>query len=200
MNINKKGILATNEIFESDGANLVQSDTITSIYSYTPSTSTNSCISGWVVDYSTTVSGEKVYYTVDVSWKNFDTSNTSGTFSIWFQGSQYDVTSSSWGWTASNPVCGSLNNTYSLTNLVLSSTLGTTTLVGSVTIPSNYPSPYSKAYVGVRSDYSNGSGTITLRNLRVIREKYYSHYINSTSSPMLHIGKNYVSTESLYEF
>lgn len=200
MSINKKGILATNEILERDGVTLVQSDTITSIYSYTPSTGENSIITGWVVDYSTTVSGEKVYYTVDVSWENFDTSNTSGTFSMRFQGAQYNVTSSSWGGSDANPVCDSLNNTYSLTNLVLSSTSGTTTLVGSVTIPSNYPSPYSKAYVGIRSDYSNGSGTITLRNLRVIREKYYSHYNNSTSSPMLQIGKSYVSTESLYEF
>ena len=198
MKFNKNGILSSSNIYEGDACNLVLQSQILNTYSYVPSTSTNSCIyPGWEVLFEDCIAGEKLFCLVDVKWSGFDTSNTNGTFDIRFQGDNYKVSTGSYAWEGANHVCSALNTT-SLKTLVLSSTSGTSTIVSSVTVPSTYPGTYSKSHVGLRSDYSNGTGRITLSNLRVIKEKYYVPK-SYDGNPSLHIGKDYISSGAIYE-
>ena len=191
MGFYKTGHVTTAELIESSAANLVIDTQINNIYSYTPSTTSNSCTEGYTVDFSNCVSGEKVYLRIKVSWSGFDASNTSGTFKIRFQGSNYNFTDDVWEWTTQYPS----NSKQDLTNLVLGTTSGTKIIETSLTIPSEIPTKYTKCHVGLRSDYSNGTGSITISGLEVIPERYY---INSGLTS-LKINKNYISSNEIYE-
>ena len=192
----KNGIVASENIYESSGMNLVQQDQINNKYTYTPGTGNNSCIEGYTVDYSSCKAGEKVYCRIKVEWNGFDTSNTNGTFSMNFQGSNYNNTTSTWEWKVDSIATSALNNAQSLKTLVLSATSGNAVITSNAyTIPSSYPSPYTKSHMGIRTNYSNGTGWIAISELEVIPEKYYT-----SSSSALKVSNNYTSSENIYEF
>ena len=179
---------------ESSGANILGTEFIGQTYSYTPSTGSNATMNTVYADVSNLQPGEKVWVKVDVEWSGFDTSNTSGTFALFFQGDHYSIANDKWEWTGSNAICSALNSAASsnrLTGLVLSQTSGKTTLITSFTSTA-YPNTYNKVRIGVRSDYSNGVGSFTMSNIEVIPDKYY---IDKTFK----IGKTYLTTNQIIE-
>lgn len=191
---NKTGIVEHQKLMESSGANILGTEFIGKTYSYTPSTGSNATMNTVYADVSNLQPGEKVWVKVDVEWSGFDTSNTSGTFALFFQGDHYSIANDKWEWTGGNAICSALNSAASsnrLTGLVLSQSSGKTTLITSFTSTA-YPNTYNKVRIGVRSDYSNGVGSFTMSNIEVIPDKYY---IDKTFK----IGKTYLSTNQIIE-
>ena len=191
-NISKTGILENKEINESSIVNYIEKAYQGKSYSYTPSTGNNSCMNNIIVNYSDYTPGEKLYVKIDVEWSGFDETNTSGTFNIYFQGSQYSTSSGSFIWSGTNYACSALNKAQPLKNLVLSSTTGKKTIVGSF-ISNTYPSEYNRAYIGIRTDYSNGTAKLKISNAEVIPEKYYI-------SNNFQMGKNYLTANQIIEY
>lgn len=196
MGITKSGIITSPNICESSAMNYVDERYIGKSFQYTPSTGTNSCLGGFIVNYPNCIPGEKIYISIKVEWNGFDTSNTNGTFSMYFQGATYNVSTGEWEWAGHNNVSYALGG---LTSLVLSSLTGSAILKSSCIIDSQYPSVRTREYLGIRSDYSNGTGWIRISDLEVIPERYYVPKNQIGGSTSLHIGKDYISTGELCE-
>ncbi len=196
MGFYKTGVVTTGEFFEGAGTNLVQQDQINKSFSYTPSTGSNATLTGYTIDYSDCVAGEKLHIKIKVEWSGFDTSNTSGTFDMWFQGATYNITNSTWEWAGNNMVPPALNSAQDLTNLVLSASSGTKVIEATATVGSQYPGTRTKEHMGIRTDYSNAKGKITISGLEVIRDKYYT----SSDTSELRVAKDYIAAERFYEY
>ena len=161
MSFEKTGIVSTSLLSESESVNMM---TDLSAYSYTPNTGNNSCMERYVTGFEI---GKQYYVEVLVTWNGIDTSNTSGTFGAWFQGSQYDTTNG-WGWHHANPMTDALTKNISLKDLVLTATSGSRIVYGTFT------NANCAGYgLGCRLDYSNGTGTIKFSNVKILPIKYY---------------------------
>lgn len=196
MSITKGGILKSLSINESSGRNLVIESDRNSSYSYTPETGTNSCIGGYDVDLSSCKPGDTLYIRIRIDYNGLDASNTSGTFGIWFQGATYN-SSEGWNWNhGNNIITGALGDITS----IVSGNNGCTILHKSATVSSSVLSAYTMVRVGLRSDYSNGTGSIKISELEVIPSKYYVPETPTSNTPSFHLGKEYVSAREIYEF
>ena len=195
---NKNGVISSDNIYESSGMNLVQQDQINKIFKYTPTTGNNSCMQGFTVDYSNCKPGEKIYCRIKVEWNGFDESNTDGTFDMRFQGSNYNNITNVWEWKGTSLVANALNLKQPLKTLVLSKTSGTAIIISDeYTIPSDFPDPYIKGFMGIRTDYSNGTGWIAISELEVVQEKYYT---SENTDSVLRISKNnFISCKDIIE-
>lgn len=193
-NINKKGIWQADTFYES-WAQQLQTNTQETT-TYTPTTGTNSCISDSYrrVMFTDYAAGDIFAVTITVKYNGFDTSNTSGTFNIRFQGTNYTTAESAWQWAGTNPINTALNNFRSLKTEVLSKTSGTYTYKTYFTLTSAFRDTYSGSGVGVRSDYSNGTATLTITDFVVTPIKS-----SNTSNKQAKIGANYVTAEQFYE-
>ena len=195
MSITKGGILKSLSINESSGRNLVIESNRNSSYSYTPGTGTNSCIDGYDVDLSSCKSGDILYIRIRVDYNGLNASNTSGTFKIWFQGTSYN-SSEGWNWNHGNLIASTLGDITS----IVSGNNGCTILHKSVTVSSSIQETCSKVRDGLRSDYSNGTGSIKISELEVIPSKYYVPETPTSNMPSSHLGKEYISAREIYEF
>ena len=195
MSITKSGILKSLSINESSGRNLVIESDRNSSYSYTPGTGIDSCISGYLVDLSNCKSGDILYIRIRLDYSGLNASNTSGTFGMWFQGASYN-SSEGWNWNRGNIITEALGDITS----IVSGNNGCTILHKSTVVPSSIPAAYTKVYVGLRSDYSNGTGSIGISELEVIPSKYYVPETPTSNMPSFHLGKEYVSAREIYEF
>lgn len=192
--IDKKGIWHSDVFYES-WAEQIQTNTQETT-TYTPSTGTNSCISDSYrrVMFTDYAAGDTFAVTITVKYNGFDTSNTSGTFSIRFQGTNYTTSAAAWQWAGTNPINTALNNAKNLKTEVLSKTSGTYTYKTYFTLTSDFRNTYSGSGVGIRSDYSNGTATLTLTDFIVTPIKS-----SNTSNKQAKIGDNYVTAEQFYE-
>ena len=195
MSITKGGILKSLSINESSGRNLVIESDRNSSYSYTPETGTNSCVDGYDVDLSSCKPGDTLYIRIRVDYNGLNASNTSGTFKIWFQGPSYN-SSEGWNWNHGNIITEALGDITS----IVSGNNGCTILHKSLTVSSGALSAYTMVRVGLRSDYSNGTGSIRISELEVIPSKYYVPETPTSNMPSFHLGKEYVSAREIYEF
>ena len=180
--IEKTGVISASEFIEPDGVDNQFTGNTTS--SYTPSTGTNSCMNmgKWMVPDGA-VAGDQFQIKMLVEYKNFDRSNTSGTFSMRWQGANYTSPTSS-AWQGSNPVCGALNGVLSPTTVVLTATSGSYLYEAYFTLTSDFVSTYYGSNIGVRSDYSNGTGVLTVKNITIIPAQY-----STSSTPPQYWGK-----------
>lgn len=169
-NLSRVGILSVQNIVEMDGMDYVKQ---LSTLSYTPTKSTNSCISAYRFYQADAgvITGDTVTIELDVEWSGFDTSNTDGTFNIRFQGERYKP-DGSYEW-SSNPYTTALNNKYYLKTLVLSSESGHYHYVATTETFTSDLADFSSMTIGLRSDYSNGTGKITLSNCKAYKTQYY---------------------------
>lgn len=151
--IYKNGIVSTDEITESSTAML---NTFTS-GGYTPTTATNSCIQSNITRF---VKGKKYAVEMILKWSGFKT-NTATNFNAFFQGSTY--VDGSWTWSGSNYLTTSINSASNLKNTVLSADSGTKYIYAEFT-SSGDATGYG---LGMRFDYSNGTGSIAYSNLKV---------------------------------
>lgn len=138
---------------------------------YTPSTGVNSCMDdAYRVYHDMLKVGDIVTIELDILWDGFDTSNKNGDFNIWFQGGIYSGDTISWG---ANPYATALNSAKNLKTLVLSKTSGIYHYVVTTTALSASNLTYDKMNIGIRSDYSNGTGKITIQNCHAYNTKDY---------------------------
>lgn len=151
--IYKNGIINTDVILESSTTML---NTFTS-GGYTPTTSINSCIGSNITGF---VKGTKYAVEMIVTWKGFKT-DTASNFGAWFQGSTY--IGGTWNWNNTNYLSTALASACSLKSLVLSADSGTKYIYTEFTSSSD-ATGYS---LGMRFDYSNGTGSIAYSNLKV---------------------------------
>lgn len=193
-NISKKGVWYTDNFYES-WAEQIQINTQETT-TYTPTTGTNSCISESYrrVMFTDYAAGDSFAVTITVKYSGFDTSNTSGTFAIRFQGTNYTTSAAAWQWAGTNPINTALNSARALTTEVLSKTSGTYTYKTYFTLNSTFRNTYSGSSVGVRSDYSNGTATLTITDF-VVTPLKSTNYVNKQAK----IGDSYVTANQLYE-
>lgn len=199
MSITKGGILRSLSINESSGRNLVVESDRNSSYSYTPGTGTNSCVTGYDVDLSSCKPGDTLYIRIRVDYNGLDASNTSGTFGIWFQGETYN-SSEGWNWNHGNIIASLSSDALGDITSIVSGNNGCTILHKSVTLSSSVLSAYTMVRVGLRSNYSNGTGSIKISELEVISSKYYVPETPTSNMPSSHLGKGYISAREIYEF
>ena len=199
MSITKGGVLKSLSINESSGRNLVIESDRNSSYSYTPGTGTNSCITGYTVNLSSCKPGDTLYIRIRLDYNGLDASNTSGTFRIWFQGATYN-SSEGWNWNHGNIIANSASDVLGNITSIVSGNNGCTILHKSVTVSSSVLSAYTMVQVGLRSDYSNGTGSIKISELEVIPSKYFVPEAPTSNIPSFHLGKEYISAREIYEF
>lgn len=139
------------------------------VQKYTPKVDTNnSCLSGYKVWYGEELNGKRARATITVTWSGFDSSSTAGTFAMRFQGGQLTAAGGT-SWTAatgkSNRTASAFASAQSLTSLVLGAESGTKTITVEYKISAVADQPGD--WVGIRTDYSNGTGWIQLSDINV---------------------------------
>lgn len=184
--IEKTGVVSASEFIEPDGVDNQFTGNATS--SYTPSTGTNSCMNmgKWMVPEGA-VAGDTFFIRLTVQYSGFDRSNTGGTFRLLFQGSNYTSPTAA-AWQGNNLVCSALNSKKNLTDVVLTGTSGTFTYETTFTLNQTFLDTYYGSNIGTRSDYSNGVGVLTIKDITIIPEEY-----STTSTPPLYenvFGRN----------
>lgn len=158
--VNKSGVVNAGSFVETNGAML---NTFMS-EGYTPTASvTNSCMRRYITGF---VKGKSYVIDMTVIWSGFKT-DVADNFNIGSQGSCYDGTS--WSWNYSNPMCNAINNLKGFKDLVLSADSGSKRYVATFSITSDC----TGLELGCRTNYSNGKGTITYSNIRVVPADNY---------------------------
>lgn len=158
--VNKSGVVNAGSFVETNGAML---NTFMS-EGYTPTASvTNSCMRRYITGF---VKGKSYVIDMTVIWSGFKT-DVADNFNIASQGSCYDGTS--WSWNYSNPMCNAINNLKGFKDLVLSADSGSKRYVATFSITSDC----TGLELGCRTNYSNGKGTITYSNIRVVPADNY---------------------------
>ena len=100
-----------------------------------------------------------------LTWSGFDESNTNGTFDMCFQGSQNNGV-----WTYSNPMTAALNQIKRPKAAVLSSSSGSYRYKTSFI---NTNPEIKRLGLSIRTDYSNGQGTVSISDVVIVPERYY---------------------------
>ena len=158
--VNKSGVVNAGSFVETNGAML---NTFMS-EGYTPTASVeNSCMGRYITGF---VKGKSYVIDMTVIWSGFKT-DVADNFNIGSQGSCYDGTS--WSWNYSNPMCNAINNLKGFKDLVLSADSGSKRYVATFSITSDC----TGLELGCRTNYSNGKGTITYSNIRVVPADNY---------------------------
>jgi hypothetical protein len=108
VNINKKGVLTTENIYE-PGLYFISSGS--AVASYKPANNrTNQCTDFKAVRFNG--NRESIYIIeLDVSWSGTFAQGTDGTFNAYFQGSNYVIANSKWAWQGTNYLVNALNST-----------------------------------------------------------------------------------------
>lgn len=188
----KNGIIKSPKIVEDS---LVDVFTQTNpVQQYTPTD-----INNWTTTYGKwmitddDLPGDKFRIYLTVQYNGFDTSSTSGTFNMRFQGANFTTPTTS-EWSGSNAVTAALNAQYSLKELVLSGVSGTYTYECTFTLTEDFYNNYYGSNIGLRSDYSNGTAWIKVSDIKIIPEKYLLE-----SNVKTKVGQNYISTKEIIE-
>lgn len=168
--VNKSGVVNAGRFVETNGAML---NTFMS-EGYTPTASVdNSCMERNITGFE---KGKSYVIDMTVIWSGFKT-DVADNFNICSQGSCYDGTS--WSWNYGNPMCNAINNLKGFKDLVLSADSGSKRYVATFSITNDC----TGLQLGCRTNYSNGKGTITYSNIRVVPADSYAD--GSTSAGKL---------------
>ena len=193
-NINKKGIWTTPTFHELYGENITQLYGITN--SYTPSTGTNRSITPYYIEYNDFELGEVMRIIVQIDYEGFDTSNTSGTFNIYFQGGKRTQDgSTTWTNVGINEPTTALQNYQNLKDLVLSQTKGSFIYSTTFIVSEDHYNDFYGCNLGIRTDYSNGVGRITMYKPIIFPDKYFID-INA----IVKQNDNYLSCNEIIEY
>ena len=175
MSLYKNGIWTENNIHEFNAVENYNNSEAT----YTPTKdATNSCCNLTSVDLSQfigTTSDITLRIEIDIDYNNFDSSSTAGTFKMWWQGSNYVIAEDAYKWSGSNYIAIALQNEENPTTIVNEVSSGTYHYNTKITIPKTWWDSYSKSNIDLRTDYSNGVGTITMKNLKIYLDSEYGN-------------------------
>ena len=181
--IGKNGIIDIVNLYESDAMCMNTSKS----GSYIPTKDlNNSCTT--IARVEGFVQGKQYYVELTVKWSGF-TSNTSSNFGSWFQGSTYN--GSSWDWTSSNPLTSAaITAIGNLTSVFTSSDTGEKH--GIAVFTANARTGYD---LGIRTNYSNGTGKVTVTDVKVIPAEYFVG--NTTSNTTTSIGAKILGRDDI---
>lgn len=198
LSLSKRGLVKTNNLYESFGMNLAYGSTpgdySKAKISYTPlSGATNSCLDGFTVNFEDCTAGEIIHMIFCIDWWGDFITNKNSSFSMWFQGAMYKKSTGAYEWNG-HFFCDILNGSYGLTSLVTSKKTGHKLVDIKFALNGNFPT-YTKQKLGIRTDYSNGTGTIQLSNILVNREKYYAG-----KGPAVRFASSSITSNNYIEF
>lgn len=171
--VGKEGLVYGSHLSESGGTICAYASTAKgnidpnfSTWSYTPSANTNnSCMTGLYFEYIPGIFTYRI--TLVATWSGFDNiSTTSTNFDAWFQGATVKVDGTS-EWSGGSSITSQLNAQGSLKNLAKGAASGSKLYDVSFTVPTAWTGTYKGQYVGIRTDYSNGTGKWTISKARI---------------------------------
>lgn len=170
----QNAVLSSKEFYEFDSQNLCYMTTYGDApfeYGYTPSTENNSKFEFYRVHQNTLQVGDIVVVDLDFEWSGgFNTSNANGTFDLYFQGECQKNNDTTAYW-VTNEYANSLNSIKRPKELVLSSESGVFHYTAKRTVTTSMLD-YDIKFIGLRSNYSNGKGNVSFKNVCVRKLKY----------------------------
>lgn len=170
VNLSNTGIISSGEFIEMGSCDFIEKASGYTEY-WTPTTANNSNIFLYNIDLDNLNVGDIIVVELDFEWNGFDESNTDGTFYIYFQCACYKHGDETEYWETGN-ISDALNKVVSPKTLVLGSTVGYYHYIAEATIIETNKE-YNYATIGIRSDYSNGTGTIRITNGHVYKKSDY---------------------------
>lgn len=170
--IGKEGLVYGNNVTESGGTTCAYTSTTKrkvdpnrSSWSYTPAAGTNnSCMTGFYFERIEGIYNYRV--TLVLTWSGFDNISTIENFGVWFQGATVKLDGSA-VWSGSCNINPRLNLQASPGALAKRAASGTMLYDTSFTVPAEWDGTYKGQYVGIRTNYSNGTGKWTISKVRV---------------------------------
>ncbi len=170
MSIYKNGNVTGTEMYEHGGVLMNNVKSVT----YVPKKDTkNSTLLGEsIVGFEGT---KRYYIELLISWDGFQ-ENVADNFDIWTQGKTFNKNDNTYYWSNGNSMCTVVNKVLNK-DLVLSTKSGSKFVSGFF---NNKDDKWTRQYLGIRSDYSNGIGRITFSNIKVMPAEYAID--NSTKS------------------
>lgn len=170
--VGKEGLVYGSHLSESGGTicaytgtGKIPLDPNTSSWSYTPAEGDNKCLTGF---YFECIPGVQKYrIELLVKWSGFaDISTTHTNFQAFFQGYTYNASGTK-VWVDVGPMNTAMNSSKSLTSLATGAASGTYKYSVEFTLPNTWPDTYKGNEVGIRTNYSNGTGTWTISKARI---------------------------------
>lgn len=170
--VGKEGLVYGKNLSESGGTvcayantNKGAIDPNRSSWSYTPTTADNSCMTGL---YFWCISGVQKYrIELLITWSGFaDISTSSTNFNAFFQGYTYNA-SGNRVWVDVGPMNAAMNSSKSLASLAKGAASGTYLYNVEFTLPNTWPDTYKGNEIGIRTNYSNGTGKWTISKVRI---------------------------------
>ena len=171
--VGKEGLVYGKNLSESGGTVCAYTGTAKgnmdpnmSSWSYTPSADTNnSCMAGFYFERIDGIYNYRI--TLVVTWSGFtDISTTSTNFSARFQGVTVKLDGSG-VWSGGCNINSQLGAQGNLGTLAKGAASGTRLYDTSFTVPAAWDGTYKGQFVGIRTNYSNGTGTWTISKVRV---------------------------------
>lgn len=157
-------------------------------FSYIPTTAKNSCVTTSSKVYFDSVMDLgipiKIAVDFDLAWDNFAfQSSPAGNILLQTQGTNRRRSDNTYAWEGTN-----YTSVFGLHNIVKESSSGLTHIHQVKTIPVSWFETYNASVIGMRCDYSDGNGTITVSNLRV-----------TLASDITKFTKSYISANEFIE-
>ena len=171
--VGKEGLVYGKNLSESGGTVCAYTGTAKgnmdpnmSSWSYTPSADTNnSCMAGFYFERIDGIYNYRI--TLVVTWSGFtDISTTSTNFFAGFQGATVKLDGSG-VWSGGCNINSQLGAQGNLGTLAKGAASGTRLYDTSFTVPAAWDGTYKGQFVGIRTNYSNGTGTWTISKVRV---------------------------------
>ena len=171
--VGKEGLVYGSHLSESGGTVCAYTSTSKgnvdpnmSSWSYTPAADTdNSCMTGFYFERIEGVYNYRI--TLVVTWSGFtDISTTSTNFAATFQGATVKLDGSG-VWSGGSNINSQLQAQGNLGTLAKGAASGTRLYDTSFTVPAAWDGTYKGQYVGIRTNYSNGTGKWTISKLRI---------------------------------
>lgn len=157
-------------------------------FSYKPTTTKNSCAPvnskvyfDSVMDLGIPI---KIAVDFDLTWENFAfQASPAGNIFLQTQGTNRRRSDGVFAWEGSNYA-----TVYGLHNIVKESNSGTTHIHQVKTIPVSWFQTYDASNIGIRCDYSDGNGTITVSNIKI-----------TLASDITKFARSYISANEFIE-
>lgn len=171
--VGKEGLVYGSHLSESGGTVCAYTsaakrnvDPNRSSWSYTPAADTNnSCMNGFYFERIEGIYNYRI--TLVVTWSGFaDISTTSTNFSATFQGVTVKLDGSTL-WNVGSNINSQLQAQGNLGTLAKGAASGTRLYDTSFTVPAAWDGTYKGQFVGIRTNYSNGTGKWTISKVRV---------------------------------
>ena len=157
-------------------------------WSFTPTTADNSTFQFALVQQAE--APKKQYHlSLTVEWSGFDTSNTRGTFDIYWQEYWFRISDETWQW-SNTPIGKALDSNMRLYDMVLSAESG----IYQYEVDFTTSSDIKYSWMRLRSNYSNGTGKLKFSNLSIVPKQYYLDNKSKVKS-----GNDYIISNEIIE-